>query len=122
MPVPAFFAIAIAAGALTIGATATDAKKFMGTDKNFTTARQTFYNTRFTGPADCLTAAVSVKAPIEACAFDETMATVVTPRHDGKPETLRAFDPSRFASAADCLNAAARAGVSLQACASDGKR
>jgi hypothetical protein len=107
MAAPLFYLIAIGMGAATIGATATDAKKWMGTDKN-SAELQTFYNSRFTSPADCLTAAATAKAPVEACALDETAI-------DNAPQS---FNSNDFNSAADCLNAAVSEGAPLQACAS----
>ena len=116
MAAPLFYLIAVGLGAATIGATATDAKKWMGTDKN-SASLQTFYNTRFTGPADCLTAAVSANAPIEACAIEEPAADGATPAPDGKAASAQAFNPSDFTSETDCLNAAVSERVPLQVCA-----
>jgi hypothetical protein len=65
-----FFIIAIAAGALTIGATATDAKRWMGTDRN-SAALSDFYRAEYTSHADCLNAAVVAGAPLQACGSEE---------------------------------------------------
>mgnify|MGYP003345749912 CR=1 FL=1 len=64
---PAFFVIAIAAGALTVGATATDANRWMGT-------RQTadaFYEKTYESKADCLTAAALAEVPASACGSEQ---------------------------------------------------
>ena len=118
MAAPLFYLIAVGLGAATIGATATDAKKWVGTDKN-SAALQEFYNTRFTGPADCLTAAVGVNAPIDACALDESVTATGTPGLDSHVSSPHTFDPHKFSSAADCLNAAVSAGAPLQSCTED---
>ena len=60
---PAFFVIAIAAGALTVGATATDANRWMGTSKT----ADAFYEKTYESKADCLTAAALAEVPASAC-------------------------------------------------------
>jgi|SwirhirootsSR2_FD_contig_31_11543844_length_270_multi_5_in_0_out_0_1 hypothetical protein len=65
---PAFFVIAIAAGALTVGATATDAKRWMHTDPK---TAEAFYQSTFDSKADCLTAAALVKVATTACGSEE---------------------------------------------------
>lgn len=63
---PAFFVIAIVAGAVTVGSTATDAKRWMGTEKK-TAELSEFYASSFESKADCLTAAALAGAPSRAC-------------------------------------------------------
>jgi hypothetical protein len=118
MPAPAFYAIAIAMGALTIGATATDAKRWMGTDHSNSAELQKFYATRFTSPADCLNRAVNAGAPLEACASEESSIAIGphTMGADREAAAVQTFNAGRFASPADCLNAAEAAGVPLQSC------
>jgi hypothetical protein len=118
MAAPLFYLIAVGLGAATIGATATDAKKWTGMDKN-SAALHDFYNSRFTGTADCLTAAVSANAPIDACAFDESTTATGAPGLDSDVSSPHTFDPHKFSSAADCLNAAVNAGAPLQSCTED---
>lgn len=65
-----FFIFAIAAGALTVGATATDAKRWLGTDRN-SAALSTFYAAQYASHADCLNAALIAGAPLQACGSEE---------------------------------------------------
>ena len=67
---PAFFVIAIAAGGLTVGATATDAKHWMKDDAK-TAALAAFYGSGFDSKSDCLTAAATAGAPLQACGSEE---------------------------------------------------
>ena len=64
---PAFFVIAIAAGALTVGATATDAKKWTGMSKT----AEAFYEQTYESKADCLTAASLAEVPASACGSEQ---------------------------------------------------
>jgi hypothetical protein len=65
---PLFFLIAIGMGALTIGATATDAKRWLGTDRSSASAEVTaFYASSFRSSADCLNAAYLVHVSADAC-------------------------------------------------------
>ena len=66
---PAFFVIAIASGALTVGATATDAKHWANPNQH--TAHQAFYQSSFDSKADCLTAAKLIKEPLQACGSED---------------------------------------------------
>lgn len=124
MPAPAFFAFAIALGALTVGATATDAKRWMGTDQRNAAALKTFYSTRFTSPADCLNGAVSAGAPLDACAFEEgDVLRTRQPSAAGPGATTEAVTQpsreSRYTSLADCLNDAVITGTPPQRCGSE---
>ena len=65
---PAFFVIAIAAGALTVGATATDAKRWTQPDPK---TAEAFYQTTFESKAECLTAAALVQEPASACGSEQ---------------------------------------------------
>ena len=67
---PAYFVIAIVSGALTVGATATDAKRWMKTDAK-TAELAAFYDTSFDSKTDCLTAAALVGAALEACGIED---------------------------------------------------
>lgn len=67
---PAYFVIAIVAGTLTVGATATDAKKWMGTEKK-TAELSAFYAMTFDSKADCLTAAALAGAEARACGIED---------------------------------------------------
>jgi hypothetical protein len=67
---PALVAIAIAAGAITIGSTATDAKHWIQPQPN--SAKNTaFYNSSFNNKADCLTAAASAGVRFDACGSED---------------------------------------------------
>ena len=63
---PAFFVIAIASGVITVGSVATDAKRWMGTDRKMAEVAA-FYTTTFDSAADCLTAASTVGVAASAC-------------------------------------------------------
>lgn len=67
---PAYFVIAIVSGVLTVGATATDAKHWMGTDTR-TAELQAFYQSSFDSKTDCLNAAALAGAPLQACGSEE---------------------------------------------------
>ena len=67
---PAFFVIAIAAGVITVGATATDAKRWMGAGTK-TAELAAFYESSFESKADCLNAAAFARAPASACGSEE---------------------------------------------------
>ena len=65
---PAFSVIAIAAGALTVGSTATNANKWMGTSKK---TAEAFYEQTYESKADCLTAASLAEVPASACGSEQ---------------------------------------------------
>lgn len=67
---PLFYLIAVGAGALTIGATAMDAKRWTAPDRK-TAELTTFYQSSFDSRSDCLTAAATVGAPLQACGSEE---------------------------------------------------
>jgi hypothetical protein len=62
---PLFFLIAIGAGVITVGATATDAKRWTGGDRRM--AEAAFDASAYQSPADCLNAASHIGAPLDAC-------------------------------------------------------
>jgi hypothetical protein len=65
---PLFFLIAIGAGAITLGAIATDGKPFKGKQTAETIA---FDVSVYASTSDCLTAASAEGAPLSACAKEK---------------------------------------------------
>lgn len=65
---PALFVTATAAGALTVGAAATDAKRWTQPDK---TMAEVFYQTTLESRAECLPAAALVQEPASACGSEQ---------------------------------------------------
>lgn len=68
---PGLVAIAIAAGALTIGSTATDAKRWVQPAPHNTAKVATFYDSSFNSKADCLTAAATAGVRLDACGSED---------------------------------------------------
>jgi hypothetical protein len=68
---PGLVAIAIAAGALTIGSTVTDAKHWVDHSPHNTAKVATFYDSRFDNKADCLTAAATAHVRLDACGSED---------------------------------------------------
>jgi hypothetical protein len=62
---PLYFIIAIACGAVTVGATATDAKRWVGPNQSALAAA--FDASAYASVSDCLTAAAGAGAPLSAC-------------------------------------------------------